>query len=80
MAFRLYSPLQLVCTSAHNSLKDSDIISALIYVLIYVLLKIRTSARKRTCRGFLPWPLMNTGVDVSVHVFASGVSRPQRLR
>ena len=37
MAFRLYSSLQLVCTSGCNVLKESYIISALIYVLIYVL-------------------------------------------
>ena len=46
MAFRLYSPLQLVCTSARNSLNESDIISALIYVLIYVLLKNQGSSPK----------------------------------
>ena len=36
MAFRLYSPLQLVYTSRRNALKDNEIISALIYVLTYV--------------------------------------------
>ena len=49
MAFRLYSPLQLVCTSGCNVLKESNIISARIYVLIYVLLVLHAlSARKQT--------------------------------